>query len=125
MNFKLMGMLNLKRMIKIKSPAKINLYLHILYKLENGYHEIDSAFQLIDICDELSFSKSSMGVQIECNLDIEMHENIVYQAAMLLNEISDANHSVKIEININIPTGSGLGGGSSNAATALVVLNKI
>jgi 4-diphosphocytidyl-2-C-methyl-D-erythritol kinase len=118
-------MLNLKRMIKIKSPAKINLYLHILSKLENGYHEIDSAFQLIDICDELSFGKSSKGVQIECNLDIEMHENIVYQAAMLLNEISDANHSVKIEINKNIPTGSGLGGGSSNAATALVVLNKI
>ena len=76
MNFKLMGMLNLKRMIKIKSPAKINLYLHILSKLENGYHEIDSAFQLIDICDELSFGKSSKGVQIECNLDIEMHENI-------------------------------------------------
>ena len=125
MNFKLMGTLNLKKMIKIKSPAKINLYLHILSKLENGYHEIDSAFQLVDICDELSFKESSMGVQVECDLGIEMHENIVYQAAMLLNETSDANHSVKIEINKNIPTGSGLGGGSSNAATALVVLNRI
>lgn len=125
MNFKLMGTLNLKKMIKIKSPAKINLYLHILSKLENGYHEIDSAFQLVDICDELSFKESSMGVQVECDLGIEMHENIVYQAAMLLNETTDVNHSVKIEINKNIPTGSGLGGGSSNAATALVVLNRI
>ena len=77
MNFKLMGTLNLKKMIKIKSPAKINLYLHILSKLESGYHEIDSAFQLVDICDELSFKESSMGVQVECDLGIFLFISIL------------------------------------------------
>ena len=112
-------------MIKVKSPAKINLYLNIISKLESGYHEIDSAFQLIDIYDDLIFEKSSGGIQLDCDLDIETHENIVYKAALLLNEQSNKDNSIRIKLHKNIPTGSGLGGGSSNAASTLVTLNKL
>ena len=70
-------------MIKVKSPAKINLYLNIISKLESGYHEIDSAFQLIDIYDDLIFEKSSRGIQLDCDLDIETHENIVYKLSLI------------------------------------------
>ena len=112
-------------MIKVKSPAKINLYLNIISKLESGYHEIDSAFQLIDIYDDLIFEKSSGGIQLDCDLDIETHENIVYKAALLLNEQSNKDNSIRIKLHKNIPTGSGIGGGSSNAASTLVTLNKL
>ncbi len=63
-------------MIEVKSPAKINLYLNIISKLDNGYHEIESAFQIIDLCDVIKFYPNSNGIRINSNEDIKLEENI-------------------------------------------------
>ena len=65
-------------MIEVRSPAKINLYLNIISKLDNGYHEIESAFQIIDLCDVIKFCPSSNGICINSNEDIKLEENIIY-----------------------------------------------
>ena len=112
-------------MIEVKSPAKINLYLNIISKLDNGYHEIESAFQIIDLCDVIKFYPSSNGICINSNEDIKLEENIIFKAAHLLNLYTNQNNSIQIELDKNIPLGAGLGGGSSNAASTLIALNKI
>jgi 4-diphosphocytidyl-2-C-methyl-D-erythritol kinase len=80
----------------------------------------------IDLCDFLTFSPSKK-LTVKCNVDlgISEKENIVYKAAVALNEFTNQNNTVEIEIEKNIPTGAGLGGGSSNAATTLLTLNEL
>ena len=111
--------------INIKSPAKINLHLTILRKLKNGFHELDTSFQLIDLYDEISFKKVERGISIKCdNKNICDHNNIVFQVARDLQQ-NTKNNGIEIEIKKNIPIGSGLGGASSNAGSAIIMLNKI
>ena len=112
-------------MIEVKSPAKINLYLNIISKLDNGYHEIESAFQIIDLCDVIRFYPHSNGICINSNEDIKLEENIIFKAAHSLNLFTSQNNSIQIELDKKIPLGAGLGGGSSNAASTLIALNKI
>ena len=112
-------------MIEVKSPAKINLYLNIISKLDNGYHEIESAFQIVDLCDVIKFYPNSDGIRINSNEDIKLEENIIFKAAHSLNSFTNQNNSVQIELDKKIPLGAGLGGGSSNAASTLIALNKI
>ena len=110
---------------KIKSPAKINLYLKILGKLNNNYHELDTSFQLIDLYDDICFKKTKKGISVKCNnKDIDNHQNIVFKIANDLQKHTK-NNGIEIQIKKRIPIGSGLGGGSSNAASAIVMLNKI
>ena len=66
-------------MIEVKSPAKINLYLNIISKLDNGYHEIESAFQIVDLCDVIKFYPNSNGIRINSNEDIKLEENIIFK----------------------------------------------
>ena len=112
-------------MIEVKSPAKINLYLNIISKLDNGYHEIESAFQIIDLCDVIRFFPNSNGICLNSNEDIKLEENIIFKAAHSLNLFTNQNNSIQIELDKKIPLGAGLGGGSSNAASTLIALNKI
>jgi 4-diphosphocytidyl-2-C-methyl-D-erythritol kinase len=112
-------------MIEVKSPAKINLYLNIISKLDNGYHEIESAFQIIDLCDVIRFYPNATGICINSNEDIKLEENIIFKSACLLNSFTNQNNSIQIELDKKIPMGAGLGGGSSNAASTLIALNKI
>jgi 4-diphosphocytidyl-2-C-methyl-D-erythritol kinase len=71
----------------LKSPAKLNLYLKITNKYPNGFHELDTAFQLIDLCDVLEFDSSATNVSISCNDNsIKEHENIVYKVVMAMKE---------------------------------------
>ncbi|MDA0949803.1 MAG: 4-(cytidine 5'-diphospho)-2-C-methyl-D-erythritol kinase, partial [Proteobacteria bacterium] len=77
--------------ISIKSPAKLNLYLKIISKLPNNYHEIDSRFQLIDIYDDLSFlNTKSSKISVKCSdTSIKEKDNIVYKTAIEMQELNN------------------------------------
>lgn len=107
----------------VNSYAKINLTLDILRKLDSGYHEINSVMQTISLHDTMSF-KESAAVIVKC-LGVEQEKNIVYRTAMLLKEKYGIRDGIEIIIDKEIPVGAGLGGGSSNAATTLIELNRL
>lgn len=110
----------------VPSPAKLNLFLHITGQRENGYHELQTIFQLIDLCDDMYFELNDQN-QINVNgLDhVELTQNLIYRAAMMLKPYCSEQLGCTIQINKKIPIGAGLGGGSSNAATTLLVLNQL
>ena len=115
--------------VLIKSPAKINLYLQILDKRDDGYHNIKTHLQLIDIYDHIKFKVSkNRGIYIKSKESyLNNEDNTIYNAAKKLQKYQKRNsfNGVEIEIDKNIPVGSGLGGASSNAASTLIVLNKL
>ncbi len=109
------------------APAKLNLFLHIIGQRDDGYHLLQSAIQFIDLCDELTFSPRSDS-NIYCNnsnTEIAQQEDLCVKAAKLLQSKTATKQGVDIQVNKNIPLGAGLGGGSSDAATTLLALNKI
>ena len=113
--------------IALKSPAKLNLFLHIINQRQDGYHNIQTVFQLINFCDDLTFTRSlDPSIRLITPLmQIRTHENLIYRAAKLLQSTTQTRVGCDITINKRIPLGSGLGGGSSNAATTLLALNKL
>lgn len=115
-------------MISINSPAKINLFLKIINKRQDGFHNIETSFQLINIFDYLSFqtTNSHGEIKFECS-DIQLNtkSNIVFKVAKYLQSLTENPSGVVISLKKNIPIGAGLGGGSSNAASTLVALNEI
>lgn len=112
---------------KYLSPAKINLFLHIINKREDGYHNLQTVFQLIDLYDELYFNIRSDGKikRASGNENIKEKDDLIIKAAKLLQKYTNTNKGADIKINKKIPIGAGLGGGSSNCATTLVILNKL
>jgi len=114
-------------MYRVPSPAKLNLFLHITGRRENGYHELQSIFQLIDLYDWLEFKPTdSNQIVIEGLASVDLEQNLIYRAAqMLLPYARQHVTGLNICIEKNIPMGAGLGGGSSNAATTLIVLNQL
>ena len=113
-------------MIRVPSPAKLNLFLHITGRRENGYHELQSIFQLIDLCDWMEFQTTpSNQITIDGLENIDLQHNLIYKAAQILKPFAQAFTGLNIRIEKNIPMGAGLGGGSSNAATTLIVLNQL
>ena len=112
--------------VSISSPAKINLHLKILDKNSDGYHNLDTSFQFIDLYDFMTFEQVKDGIMINTNnSSLNTKENAIYKAAVSLQKLSKKNSGVKITIKKNIPIGAGLGGGSSNAASTIMVLNKM
>lgn len=113
--------------LTLKAPAKINLYLNVLSKREDGYHEIESLAQSINICDIMHFEKIRRGIQIQSDHPRLPPEgnNLIYRAAQLFFELTGLNSGIKITLQKQIPVGGGLGGGSSNAATTLLGLNRL
>ena len=113
--------------IEVLSPAKLNLNLHIIGQRSDGYHLLESYFQLLDFGDTMSFEAQSREVTISPAVPgVTTEENLVFQAAQLLKR--SAGNSLlgaKITLQKRLPMGGGLGGGSSNAATTLVALNKL
>ena len=111
----------------LKSPAKINLFLEVLRKRKDGYHEIRSLMQAVDLCDEIILLKQKEGVVIrtddpECPAD---ETNLAFKAAQLILEETKIKDGVSIHIKKIIPIVAGLGGGSSNAATTLKGINQL
>ena len=111
----------------VNSYAKINFFLKIGRKLGSGYHNIQSVMQKIELSDSISIEPLSEDKIIveSTNKELESESNLAYKAAMLLKKKFKARHGAKIFIEKNIPLEAGLGGGSSNAATTLMHLNKL
>ncbi len=109
------------------APAKINLFLHINSKRKDGYHNLQTIFQLLDYYDELQFSVTHNGVinRVSDHDYVDPQNDLIVRAAKLLKQVSQSPLGVNISIIKRIPTGGGLGGGSSNAATTLVALNQL
>ncbi|MBI4353283.1 MAG: 4-(cytidine 5'-diphospho)-2-C-methyl-D-erythritol kinase [Candidatus Omnitrophica bacterium] len=109
------------------SPAKVNLFLKVLRKRRDGYHEIQTLFERIRLFDELEFSPAPSGIRVESDVKSlpEGPKNLAYQAAWLLKEELGIQKGIRIRIRKRIPVSAGLGGGSSNAATVLLGLNRL
>jgi 4-diphosphocytidyl-2-C-methyl-D-erythritol kinase len=109
------------------APAKLNLFLHVVGRRADGYHLLQSVFTLIDLCDRLRFRVRDDG-RIERVNDVAgvaSDEDLAVRAARLLQEASGVMQGADIELDKRIPMGGGLGGGSSDAATVLMVLNGL
>ncbi len=111
-------------MFTLKTPAKINWFLSVLWKREDGYHEILSLMQGISLFDELTFEHSDK-LDVITESEIPLEDNLVYKAALLLKEKFDVRAGAKITLRKQIPLAAGLGGGSSDAACALKGLNRL
>ena len=109
------------------SPAKLNLFLHIVGQRPNGYHELETLFQFVDYGDTLSLlvDNSDTISLLTSITGVATQDNLIYKAAVLLKEKTNCKMGVKIKIDKVLPMGGGLGGGSSNAATILVALNYL
>lgn len=111
----------------LNSPAKINLYLRVLRKRPDGYHDIETVFERIDICDEIKLRPIEKGIIILCdNSKVPSDSrNLAYKAAQILKERYSVNSGVEITIKKRIPVAAGLGGASSNCAVCLTGLNRL
>lgn len=100
--------------------------MNILRKREDGYHDIESVFQQIDLADTIELSACQTGIELICSHpDVPSDDsNLCYQAARRLQEFTGKTDGVRIELYKHIPVGAGLGGGSSDAAVVLKVLNQ-
>ena len=111
------------------SPAKLNLFLHILDRRFDGYHNLETVFQFLDYGDELSFTlREDDKVNLKTPLfGVDNKDNLIVKAAQVIknNAETDGPLGVDIQLNKRIPMGAGMGGGSSNAATTLMALNEL
>ena len=113
-------------MLKLSAPAKINLGLKILQKRNDGFHDIKTVMQQIALQDILVMEKTPSEVTLQCyGINLDMKDNLIYQAAKKLKQKTGSNEGVTITLYKNIPAGAGLAGGSSNAAATLRGLNQL
>ncbi|WP_057832008.1 4-(cytidine 5'-diphospho)-2-C-methyl-D-erythritol kinase [Colwellia sp. TT2012] len=117
----------LNKAIEFPSPAKINLFLHIVGQRDDGYHNLETLFQFIDHSDILTLTVTEKAsIDLLTPLEgVNNDDNLIVKAAQLLKRKTKTPFGVKISINKILPMGGGLGGGSSNAATILVALNTL
>ena len=109
------------------APAKINVFLHITGQRADGYHTLQSAFQLLDFYDTLSLRPTNDGLIFRLNTieNVAEQDDLCVRAAKALQQATGCPKGVTIQINKRIPMGGGLGGGSSDAATMLLALNHL
>ena len=114
-------------MLAAKSFGKINITLEVIGRFPDGYHQIVSVMQAIELCDTLSFKLSfNQHINFICDMPvIQTDDNLVLKAARLLKEYSEHPYGADIHLEKIIPVSSGLGGGSSNAAVTLLSLNQL
>jgi len=113
--------------VRVKAPAKINLFLRVLRRRSDGYHDIETIFQALTLHDELvlraASGKSSLAVP--GHPELEHEDNLVLKAVSLLERETGHKLSVEIRLKKNIPIGGGLGGGSSDCAATMLALRKL
>lgn len=117
--------------LRYLAPAKLNLFLHITGRRADGYHELQTLFQLLDFGDSLIFEPTDApGLSLHLDAtstikDVPLDDNLILRAARLLLLHSGKNIGARIQLSKHIPLGAGLGGGSSDAATTLLALNRL
>ncbi len=109
------------------APAKLNLFLHVVGRRDDGYHLLQTLFQFLDLHDELTFMRTTDGrVRLATPLPgVPPELDLTVRAATLLKTATGTGAGVDIAVRKRIPLGGGLGGGSSDAATTLLALNKL
>ena len=109
-----------------RSYAKLNLYLDVLGRRDDGFHDLETIFQSVDLYDELHFTPSDDGITLTCSESSLPTDatNLVHAAAQLLLDTTQGR-GIKIHLEKNIPAGAGLAGGSGNAAATLQALNTL
>lgn len=117
----------MRNAIELRCPAKLNLFLHIVGRRDDGYHLLQSVFQLIDWCDVLTLKliPENEVRRIDPIPGVLPEQDLVVRAAQLLKEHCKIDRGVEISLEKNIPMGAGLGGGSSDAASTLIGLNAL
>ena len=113
--------------VRFPAPAKLNLFLHVVGRRDDGYHLLQTAFTFIDRRDYLSFTQrdDDLIVRIDGPSDIAPNDDLCVRAAKLLQAKTATRKGVCIGLEKHLPWGAGLGGGSSDAATTLIVLNRL
>ncbi len=114
-------------MIALRAPAKINLCLRVLGRRPDGYHELESVFQMVGLYDEVTIRARRQGITLGVEgADLPSGRgNLAYEAAIALAREADCSRGGAIQLVKRIPLGAGLGGGSSDAATVLIGLNRL
>jgi len=109
------------------APAKLNLFLHVLGRRADGYHELQTAFQFVDLVDSLTFEVLTDGriLRTAGPAEVPATTDLVVRAAKALRRVTGSSLGAAIAVEKHIPIGGGLGGGSSDAATTLVALNHL
>lgn len=111
----------------VPAPAKINLFLHVVGRRADGYHLLQTVFQFVDLCDTLHFDVRADG-RITRSIDVpgvSVDDDLTLRAARALQAATGVQVGVDVTLIKRIPTGGGLGGGSSDAASTLVALNRL
>jgi 4-diphosphocytidyl-2-C-methyl-D-erythritol kinase len=109
------------------APAKLNLFLHIVGRRPDGYHELQTCFQFVDLCDELTIAPRDDGAirRGAGAAGVDPEQDLCVRAALALKAATGTRRGADISVLKRIPMGAGLGGGSSDAATCLVALNQL
>lgn len=120
---------NIINSLVLRSPAKINLFLHVIGKREDGYHELETVFQFLDYSDLLKFelTDGSEIIRLDAHSYPLPQSDLIVRSALMLASASGLKNppGIKVTLTKVIPPGSGMGGGSSNAATTLLALNRL
>ncbi len=111
--------------VKIKAPAKINMYLAVGEKMENGYHEIKSIMQSISLYDTVTVTKTESGIDVRSIQGVALEDLIEYKAAKAFFDYTKIDGGVSIVTEKEIPSGAGLGGGSTDGAAVIIAMNTI
>ena len=115
--------------LNLPAPAKLNLFLHVLGRRKDGYHDIQTVFQFVDFHDELQFSLlDHAAIEFASKGDtngLSQQDNLVLQAAQALQQHTHCEQGAKITLLKRLPIGGGVGGGSSDAATTLLGLSRL
>lgn len=118
--------MSISALYDVAAPAKLNLFLHVVGRRADGYHLLQSAFVLIDWCDTLHFERRADGALRRHDLSADLPaDDLCLRAAHALKKASGTSWGVDISIDKKVPWGAGLGGGSSDAATCLLALNRL
>src|SRR5206468_5049922 len=122
-----MGMSATTAALIVPAPAKVNLFLHVTGRRDDGYHLLESLLVLIDWCDTIALSPRSDSEIVRAGevADVPEGDDLAIRAARALRDASGTREGVTIEIQKRIPQGAGLGGGSSDAASVLLALNRL
>ena len=113
-------------LLALPAPAKLNLFLHVTGRRHDGYHELETAYVLTELADWLDFERRTDGAIVrDGDLIGRVEDDLAVRAAHALRQASGTSLGATISVTKRIPAGSGLGGGSSDAATTLIALNRL